>query len=103
MEIHRELCVVYSQRYVHDEERSGQPCVVSDDLVQNVDQKICESWYFAISELLCEFPQISYTVMYEIVTVRLGHHTFCARWILRMLMVVHSAHRMQRMASALTF
>jgi hypothetical protein len=25
---------------VHDEERSSQPSVVSDDLVKNVDQKI---------------------------------------------------------------
>jgi hypothetical protein len=51
-EIHRELCVVYSQNVinertvrqwcrmfidgqtnVHDEKRSGRPCVVSDDLV----------------------------------------------------------------------
>jgi hypothetical protein len=86
----------------HDEERSGQPSVVSNDfvrfevftvvtmknavfwdvapciscvdihgatsqktaffsndLVQSVDQKICERWCFPISELSCEFPQIS--------------------------------------------
>jgi transposase len=67
-EIHRELCTVYGQNImnevtvrqwcrrfkggrtnVHDEERSGQPSVVSDDLVQNADQKICERWCFAIS------------------------------------------------------
>jgi hypothetical protein len=27
---------------MHDEERSGQPSVVSDDLVQNVNKKFCE-------------------------------------------------------------
>jgi transposase len=43
---------------VHDEERSGRPSVVNDDLVQSVDQKICERWCFTISELSCEFPQI---------------------------------------------
>jgi hypothetical protein len=43
---------------VHDEERSGRPFVVSDDLFQSVDQKICESRRFIISELSCEFPQI---------------------------------------------
>jgi hypothetical protein len=44
----------------------GQPFVVHDDLVQSVDQKICERWRFTISELSCEFPQISCTVLYEI-------------------------------------
>jgi transposase len=57
-EIHRELCALYGQNVmsegivrkwcrmfkdgrtnVHHEERSGQPSVVSDDLVQNVASK----------------------------------------------------------------
>jgi hypothetical protein len=29
------------QTDVHDEERNGWPSVVSDDLVQSVDQNIC--------------------------------------------------------------
>jgi hypothetical protein len=40
---------------VHDEERSGRTFVVSD-LVQSVDQKMCERRRFTISELSCEFP-----------------------------------------------
>jgi hypothetical protein len=87
-EIYHELCVVYGQnamsegtvrqwcrmfkdvqKKVHDGERSGQPSVVSvDDLVQSVHQKICESQRFTISELLCEFPQISCTVPYKIIS-----------------------------------
>jgi hypothetical protein len=59
---------------VHDEEWSGQPFVVSDDLVHRVDQKICERWHFSISELSCEFPQNTLTLLYEIITVRLGCH-----------------------------
>jgi hypothetical protein len=53
---------------VHYEEQSGQLSVVSDDLVQSADQNICERWCFTISELLCEFPQISCTVLYKIIT-----------------------------------
>jgi transposase len=53
---------------VHAEEQSGRPSVVSDDLVQSVDQKICERWSFKISELSCEFPQISHAVLREIIT-----------------------------------
>jgi hypothetical protein len=53
-----------------------------------------------ISELYCEFPQISRTLLYKIIIVRLGYHKFCTRWVLKMLMGVH---KMQGMASALTF
>jgi hypothetical protein len=52
----------------------GQSSLVSDDdHVQSVDQKICERWCFTISEFSCEFPQVSCTVHYEIITVRLGY------------------------------
>jgi hypothetical protein len=53
------------------------PSAVSDDLVQSVHQKICERWHFTISELSCEFPQISHTVLYEIITARLGSQVLC--------------------------
>jgi hypothetical protein len=73
---------------------------VSDDLVQSVDQKICERRLFTISELLCEFLQISCTVLYKIITVWIGCNKFCARQVSKMLT---DAHKMQRMAAALTF
>jgi hypothetical protein len=85
-EIYHELCAVYGQNVmseqtvrqcsrmfkdgqtnIHDQERSGQPSVVKDDLVQSVDQKLCERRCFTISELSCGFPQISHTHLYEII------------------------------------
>jgi hypothetical protein len=78
----------------------GWPSVVSDDLVQSVDQKNCERQRFAFSEHLCRFQQISRSLSYEIITVRLRYHKFCARWVPTMLMDVHET---QRMASALVF
>jgi hypothetical protein len=118
-DIHRELCVVYGPNImsegsvrqwcrmfrngrtnVHDDEWNGQPSVVNDDLVQSVNKKIRENRHFTISELSFEFPHISRTVLYEIVTHKLGYHKFCARWVPKMLT---DAHKMQRMASALTF
>jgi hypothetical protein len=77
-----------------------QPSVVSDDLVQSVDQKLCERWCFTISELSYEFPQISRAGFYKIITVWLGYLKFCTRWVPKMLM---SAHKAQRMALALIF
>jgi hypothetical protein len=74
--------------------------VVSIDLVQSVDQKICERRHFTISELSCVFPQISSILLYEIITVRLGYHQFCARWVLK---IFTGVHKTQRMASAFDF
>jgi hypothetical protein len=112
--IHHELwAMVYSQNVMNEElsdncvecSKMGEQIftmngIVSDDLVQSVGQKICERWHFTISELLCEFPQISCTVLYDIIIVRQGFHKFCTKWVAKMLMY---AHKMQRMASALTF
>ena len=60
-EIHRQLCEVYGpnvmidskvrqwfrlfkegRMYVHDEHRSGRPCVITDGLVKNVTQQFVE-------------------------------------------------------------
>jgi hypothetical protein len=70
---------------VHDEERSDRPFVLYNNLVQNVDQKICEKHLFGISELLCEFTQNLRTVLYKNTTVRLGYQNFCARSVPKML------------------
>jgi hypothetical protein len=53
---------------VHDEESSGRPSIVSDDLAQS-DENICERRRFTVSEASCEFPQISRAVLYEIITL----------------------------------
>jgi hypothetical protein len=70
----------HGQADVHNEEQSGQPSVVSNDL-QNVDKRICERQHFTIPELLYEFPKMSCTVLYEIIIVRLGYHKFCLRQV----------------------
>jgi hypothetical protein len=78
----------------YNEEWSCQSSVVTDDLVQTIEQKICERRHFTILELSCEFPQILPTVLCEIITVRLGFQKFCSRWVSKMLMGVHKIQRM---------
>jgi hypothetical protein len=72
----RQWCRMFKARQTdnHNEEQNSQSSVVRDDLVQSVDQKIRERWWFTISERSCEFPQISHTLFNMIVTVRLGYH-----------------------------
>jgi hypothetical protein len=53
---------------VHNEERSDWLSLVRDELVQSVDQKICERRRFTISKVSNEFPQISRTFLYEMIS-----------------------------------
>ncbi|XP_023213404.1 putative uncharacterized protein FLJ37770 [Centruroides sculpturatus] len=85
---------------VHDEARSGQPSVVNDSLVAKVNEKILENRHFTIRLLCDEFPQISKTVLHDIVTNRLNYRKLCSRWVLKMLTAVHKT---KRLGSALTF
>jgi len=97
-EIHRQLCEVYGlnviseskvrqwcrlfkegRTNVHDEERSGQPSVITDDLMEKVNTIIRGNCRFTISELSLEFPQVSRSVNYDIVSEKLGYKKLCAR------------------------
>ncbi|GFX15391.1 HTH_48 domain-containing protein [Trichonephila clavipes] len=49
---------------VHDEPRSGRPSVITDDLVNAVDEKIREDRRFTISTLALEFPNVGRTTLH---------------------------------------
>ena len=58
---------------MHDEARSGRPSLVNDDLMRNVNEKVCDDRRFTISDLSLHFPQISRTVLYDIVNSHMGY------------------------------
>ncbi|GBN06026.1 hypothetical protein AVEN_254467-1 [Araneus ventricosus] len=103
-EIHRQLVEIYGENVmtdgmvrkwvrqfndgrtnVHDEARSGRPSVVNDGLVAKVNEKIRENSRFKIRMLCDEFPQISKTVLHEIVTNGLNYRKLCSLWVPKML------------------
>src|SRR5215469_6009725 len=107
-EIHRQLCEVYGPNVmsdsnvrqwcrlfkegrtnVHDEERSGRPSVITDDVVEKVNTTIRGNHCFTISELSLEFPQVLRSVIYDIVTEKLGYKKPCARWVPKILTKEH--------------
>uniref|UniRef100_A0A8C5SQD0 Mos1 transposase HTH domain-containing protein n=1 Tax=Laticauda laticaudata TaxID=8630 RepID=A0A8C5SQD0_LATLA len=98
----RQWCIKFKngQTNVHDEQRSGYPNIVTDELVAKVDDKIRENRRFTVTELLLSFPQISRSLLHEIVTQKLGYHKFCARWVPK---ILTENHKSQRMAALLTF
>ena len=86
-EIYRQLCEVYGPNVmsdskvrqwcllfeegrtnVHDEE----PSVMTDDLVEKMNTTLRGNSRFTISELSLEFPQVSRSVIYDIVSEKLG-------------------------------
>ena len=118
-EIHRQLCEVYGPNVmsdskvrqwcclfkegrmnVHDEEHSDRPSVITDDLVDKVNTTIRGNRRFTISELSLEFPQVSRSMIYDIVSEKLGYKTLCARWVPKMLTY---KHKQKRLAAAHLF
>jgi len=58
---------------VHDEARSGRPSLVNDDLVRKFNERARDDRRFTISDLPLHFPQISRTVLHDIVSNHLGY------------------------------
>ena len=53
---------------VHDEARSGRPSLVNYYLVRKVNERVRDDRRFPISDLSLHFPQISRTLLYDIVS-----------------------------------
>jgi len=83
---------------VHDDLRSGSPSVVNEDLVRAVKEKIRENRRFTITSLSLHFPQISRSLLHEIVSDELKFRKLCARSVPKMLT---EEHKLKRQASAL--
>jgi len=54
---------------LYDEARSGRPSLVNDDLVRKVNERV----RFTISDRSLHLPQISRTLLYDIVSSHLGY------------------------------
>jgi len=86
-EIHHQICQVYGdnamsdgmvrkwvrmfnegRENVHDEARSGRTSLVNDDLVRKVNETVRDDRHFTISDLPLHFPQISRTLLHDIVS-----------------------------------
>jgi len=87
--IHHQICQVYGdnamsdgmvrkwvrmfnegREMMYDEARKGRPSLVNDDLVRKVSERVRDDRRFTISDLSLHFPQISRTLLYDIVSSR---------------------------------
>jgi len=70
---------------VYDEAQSGHLSLVNDDLVHKFNERVHDDRCFTIPDLSLQFPQISKTVLYDIVSSHLGYRKVCAQWVPKML------------------
>ncbi|GFV97322.1 uncharacterized protein TNCV_2038321 [Trichonephila clavipes] len=68
--------------------------------MQVVETKICENSRFTITTLSLEFPDVSSSVVYKIVTEDLNFKKLCSQWVPRLLT---SEHKEKRFAISLDF
>ncbi|GFT18999.1 uncharacterized protein TNCV_3212321 [Trichonephila clavipes] len=80
-------------RNVHDEERSGLPFVITNNLMQAVETKIRENRRFSTMTPSLEFTDVSQSVMYKIVTKDLNFKKLSSRWVPRLLTAEHKEKR----------
>ena len=50
-----------------------RPSLMNDDLVRKVNERVHDDRRFAISDLSLQFPQISRTLLHDIVSSHLGY------------------------------
>jgi len=86
-EIHQQICQAYGdnamsdgmvrkwvrkfnerRENLYDEARIGHPSLVNDDLVHKVNERVRDVRLFTISDLSRHVPQISRTLIYDIVS-----------------------------------
>ena len=70
---------------VHEEQRSGRPSLISDDLLQEIEGEMCTNRRVTIRELHHIIPEVSKTTIHEAVTEKLGYRKLCTRWVPKML------------------
>ncbi|KAJ4426467.1 hypothetical protein ANN_27281 [Periplaneta americana] len=67
------------QTNVHDETRPGRPSLITEDLKTKVNDRILQDRRTSLDELHIAFPDISRSLLGEIVSQHLGYHKICAR------------------------
>ena len=79
----RKWCTMFrnGRTDVHDAERSGRPSCHHRRIEAKGELRIIrENRHFTISEVYEQCPEVSHTVVFEIVTEHLQYRKICARW-----------------------
>ncbi|KAJ4445220.1 hypothetical protein ANN_07021 [Periplaneta americana] len=77
----RKWCEMFNngRTNVHDETRPGRPSLITEELKTKVNDRILQDRRTSLDELHIAFPDISRSLLGEIVSQHLGYHKICAR------------------------
>jgi len=87
---------------VHEEQRSGRPSLIRDDLLQEIEGEIRANRRVTIRELHHIIPEVSKTTIHEDATEKLGYRKLCARWVPKILTKDHKTKQMGSELKVLT-
>ena len=85
---------------VHDEERSGRPSLVTDELVHAIEKKVQQNRKCKTSAFAMEFQQILRLLIHENVTEKLQFRKLYPRWVLK---ILTEQYQKQRISSSFQF
>ncbi|KAF6216143.1 hypothetical protein GE061_000482 [Apolygus lucorum] len=80
---------------VHDDLRSGKPSIVTDELVEKIENAVRDDRRSTLDAISTKFPQISRSLLHETITETLGFHKLCARWVPKQLTEQNKLNRVQ--------
>ncbi|KAG5322549.1 MOS1T transposase, partial [Pseudoatta argentina] len=78
---------------VHDDQRSGRPSILTDDIVEKIENALRDDRRLTVDELSAMFPQISRSLLHETITETLGYRKLSARWVPKQLTDQHKLNR----------
>ncbi|KAG5308730.1 SETMR methyltransferase, partial [Acromyrmex insinuator] len=78
---------------LEDESGRGRPSLITDELTTKIENAIRNDRRLTLDELHNLFPEISRSLIHEIVSEKLEFRKVCARWVPRELTPLHKATR----------
>ncbi|KAG5326612.1 SETMR methyltransferase, partial [Pseudoatta argentina] len=78
---------------VHDDQRSERPSILTDDIVEKIENALRDDRRLTMDELSAMFPQISRSQ--ETITETLGYRKLSARWVPKQLTDQHKLNRVE--------
>ncbi|KAG5309177.1 SETMR methyltransferase, partial [Pseudoatta argentina] len=80
---------------VHYDQRSGRPSILTDDIVEKIENALRDDRRLTVDELSAMFPQISRSLLHETITETLGYRKLSARWVPKQLTDQHKLNRVE--------
>ncbi|KAG5305971.1 SETMR methyltransferase, partial [Pseudoatta argentina] len=80
---------------VYDDQRSGRPSILTDDIVEKIENALRDDRRLTVDELSAMFPQISRSLLHETIVETLGYRKLSARWVPKQLTDQHKLNRVE--------